>query len=133
MSFTAFRLKPYRRSDGMLYIGAGRNLDKKGISIDELSYLLTNDIQACLVDLLSLMKDFSRYPELVQLVLLDLRFALGASGLRGFKNMLAAVESHDWVNMKQEIINSRWYRTHGPHGRTLTNMIDQVIAYDATM
>src|SRR5574341_784631 len=39
------RLKPYRDTVGKLTIGAGRNLDDKGISAVEATILLANDIE----------------------------------------------------------------------------------------
>jgi lysozyme len=41
------KLEPYLCPAGKLTIGIGRNLEDRGISIDEAQYLLMNDISRC--------------------------------------------------------------------------------------
>lgn len=121
------RLKLYRCSAGKLTIGIGRNIEKKGINTDEAFHMLTNDIQECLVDIITIFSDFSEFPEKIQLVLMDMRFNLGASGFRGFRKMIAAAKSQDWEGMKREMIHSNWYGQVGRRSRNLVKMVDEVI------
>ena len=47
MKHEGVRNKPYEDTVGVLTIGVGRNLDDVGLSIDEIHYLLKNDIKRC--------------------------------------------------------------------------------------
>ena len=86
---------PYVDTVGKLTIGVGRNITDVGISETEAMYLLVNDIDACIRDLAT----FTWFPELDpirQRVLVDMRFNLGPSRFRGFKNTLVAVARGDF-------------------------------------
>lgn len=52
--------------------------------------LLDAEIDICLADLKNLFKNFDAMPEDAKTVLVDLRFQLGASGLRKFSNTVKA-------------------------------------------
>ena len=81
-------LKPYRCTAEKLSIGAGRNLDDKGITEEEALYLLHNDIAECRLDLVSIFPFFPGFSVGRQWALIDLRFNLGPSRFRGFKKMI---------------------------------------------
>lgn len=100
---------PYHCTAGKLTIGYGRNIEEKGISIDEAEMLLNHDVQECILDLVQFFQDFYDYPERVQRVLVNMRFQLGAKGFRAFKNMIAAVREQDWIGMVVQMKDSRWY------------------------
>lgn len=127
LAHEGIRLKPYFCSAGMLTIGIGRNLEKKGIHRDEAFYMLTNDIQECLVDILTIFADFYEYPENIQLVLMDMRFNLGPGGFRRFRNMIKAVKQKDWEGMKREMIDSKWYGQVGRRSSNLARMVESCI------
>ncbi len=121
------RLKPYRCSAGKLTIGVGRNLDDKGITEREALILLANDIQECIDDLNRIFDKFRSYPENVILVLIDMRFNLGASGFRTFKNMISNVKAGYWQGMIKSMKKSKWYGQVGNRSKNLIKMIEEVI------
>src|ERR1039458_3658844 len=99
------RLKPYKDTVGKTTIGYGRNLDDSGISEEEASYLLSNDVERT-ADMLSqalpaidklLMNDNVRW-----CVLVAMAFNMGINGLLQFHNMLAAVQAGDWDLRSEE-------------------------------
>ena len=124
------RLTPYRCEAGKLTIGIGRNLEDKGISESEAHYLLENDIFEVLLDLAGLFPEFFYFPEEIQIVLTDMRFALGGDGFREFEDMIGAVKDRDWPSMRAELIDSLWYREVGRRGPNLVEMVDEVIGDD---
>jgi lysozyme len=123
------RLKPYRCPAGKLTIGIGRNLEDKGITVDEAHFLLDNDIFECQTDLImgGPVPDFFDLPEPIQRVLVDMRFNLGPAGFRSFENMIEAVKRRDWPEMKRQMIESRWYGQVKSRGPNLVEMVEEVI------
>ncbi|MEA1998778.1 MAG: glycoside hydrolase family protein [Euryarchaeota archaeon] len=118
------RLRPYRCPAGRLTIGVGRNLDDKGISHEEALYLLKNDISESVIDLQDIFDGgLYRLPEIVQRVLIDMRFNLGASGFRRFKKMIAAVNIGNFDLAALEMENSNWYNQVGNRSKTLVKMM----------
>lgn len=120
------RTKPYKCTAGKLTIGVGRNLDDKGITPAEADYMLINDITECLNDLKKIFPDFDTLPENVQLVMIDMRFNLGDTGFRSFKNMIAAINKRDYKAVVKSMQGSKWYGQVGNRSKNLVKMIEQV-------
>jgi lysozyme len=118
------KLKPYKDTKGLVTIGVGRCLDRKGITRQEAYYLLENDIAECLADLNNnLFPDFFLMPEKIQLVLADMRFNLGSDGFKQFKKMIAAIKRHDWSAMATEMQASSWAKQVKDRAKQLTDMV----------
>ncbi|MCK5604615.1 lysozyme, partial [Candidatus Pacearchaeota archaeon] len=114
MEHEGLKLKPYHCSADKLTIGVGRNLEDKGITEKEALYLLKNDISDCIADLQKVFGgEFWILPEIVQRVLVDMRFNLGATGFRGFKKMIAAVKEDDFGKAALEMRDSKWFKQVG--------------------
>jgi len=98
---------PYVDTVGKLTIGCGRNLTDKGLSDDEIDFLLMNDIQECVHDL----QTFPWYAGLDDVrknVLIDMRFNLGPARFRAFKQTLAYVAAGDYVAAGEQMLKSLW-------------------------
>lgn len=100
-------LKPYRCTSGKLTIGYGRNLEAKGISKGEAEVMLFSDIaeveeKLVRAGLLSGLNDARKA------VLINMAFQLGFNGLSKFRNMLAAVQSEQYVLAASEMLDSLW-------------------------
>jgi len=121
------QLKPYKCPAGYLTIGAGRNLEGKGITFQEAMDLLQNDIDDCCDDLVDIFSQFAILPENIQHVLVDMRLNLGPNGFREFKKMIQAVKDRDWQGMKENMIMSLWYRQVGDRSKNLVKMVCEVI------
>lgn len=100
----------YNDSLGFSTIGYGRCIDRrkgKGISDQEATYLLRNDISEC-AHLMALYPWYSIQDNVRKCVLIELCFNLGLQGLLGFKNTLAAMLEKDYVKAAEELLDSRW-------------------------
>ena len=116
-------LKPYKDLVGLITIGYGRCLDRKGITKEEAYYLLKNDIKECQAQLESNLPWFNQLDDWRQFALIDMCFNLGISGLFKFHNMLTALEMKDWSRAHNEALNSAWARQVGSRAVEIANIL----------
>ena len=116
------RYKPYKCTADKLTIGVGRNLEDKGLTEDEIYYLLQNDINDCLSDLNNL-RWFTRLSNIRQRVLIDMRFNLGLRGLLSFKRMIAQLKEGNYEKASFEMLDSRWAKQVGKRAERLATMM----------
>lgn len=103
------RLKPYKCTAGKTTIGYGRNLDDKGISLNEAGTMLNNDVAEC-VALVSKSLPWSSALDMVRRdVLVAMCFQLGLNGLLSFNNFLKAMRDGNWLAAAAELRNSRFH------------------------
>jgi len=62
----------------------------------------------------------------IQEVLVNMCFNLGGTRLGKFKNMLNAVEDHDWERMAVEMEDSRWFKQVGRRSIELQEIVRSV-------
>ena len=122
-------LKLYKCPAGKWTIGVGRNLEDRGITEEEALYLLRNDIEISINELMLAFPWFSRLDEGRQMALVDLHFNLGLNTLKSFKKTLrlmeAAIEGKvSWSEVSSELLNSKWADQVGHRSQTIANMIE---------
>lgn len=115
--------RPYHCSAGKVTIGWGRNLEDKGISLNEAEYLLANDISEVRAQLTANLSWFQVLHEVRQAALVDLCFNLGWPGLSGFRKFLGAMGRGDYAKAGAELVDSRWYIQVGRRGPRIVKMI----------
>ena len=69
---------------------------------------------------------FDNLPAEIQEVLVNMCFNLGGTRLGKFKNMLNAVEDHDWERMAVEMEDSRWFKQVGRRSIELQEIVRSV-------
>ena len=108
------RLFPYLDTVGKLAIGVGRNLDDVGISEDEISLLLENDIRRAMKDCILNLPFFIELDPVRKAVLVELAFNMGIGnatrGLLSFKNTLRAVSEGRYGDAADGMLKSKWAR-----------------------
>jgi lysozyme len=112
----------YMDTVGKVTVGVGRNLSDKGLSDDEILYLLNNDIDECVADLATF-PWFAKLDAIRQRVMLDFRFNVGPKGLRGFPGLLRALEKGDYIDAAKHLRDSLWYRQVKTRGVRLVQMM----------
>lgn len=100
------RLTVYTDSVGVPTIGVGRNLRDAGISSDEAMVLLNHDLDAVIQDLSSF-DWFVGLNPIRQQAVVDLRFNLGATGFREFRNFIHDMAIGNFPGAAQELLSSR--------------------------
>jgi lysozyme len=101
------RLSAYFDTVGKCTIGVGRNLDDKGLSKAEALYLLENDIQECIADLVTF-PWFERLDAVRQRVVIDMRFNLGPKKFRRFRDTLRAISEERYGDAADAMLASKW-------------------------
>lgn len=117
------RLKPYRDTVGKLTIGVGRNLEDRGITLEESAMLLANDIAAEERELLRALPWVAKLDEVRQRVLLDMAFNMGLAGLLGFKRTLATIQAGDYQAAATMMLDSKWAKQVGQRAERLSRMM----------
>lgn len=107
-----FRAKVYQCPAGKNTIGYGRNLDDRGITLEEAEMLLDNDIIECVKDL-STFPWWNNLTDVRQAALIDMRFNLGPSRFRSFKQMLRALDMGDYTEAAHQVLNSNYAKQVG--------------------
>ncbi len=121
------RLMPYKCTAGKLTIGVGHNLEANGITEGIAMLMLDNDLSEVLHFLTTEFKNFYRFPEQIQHVLVDMRFQLGGAGFMKFKKMILAIDNTDWDEMIIQMKDSAWYYQVPNRANNLIEMVKEVI------
>ena len=117
-----YEKKPYKDSVGKWTIGVGRNLDDRGLSDDEIDYLLSNDIKLALKEAEKL-PYFGRLDPVRQLVVCDLVFNMGLPTFKKFVKTNLALDRGDYAEAARELTDSKWYVQTGRRARKLVEMM----------
>ncbi len=99
-------------------------LEVRGITQHEADYLLSNDIDCFTSGLSKSLYFFDKLPETAKMVLIDMAFNLGVSGLLKFKNTLSMIEKGQYVAASKEMLNSNWKNQVGNRAYDLSKMIE---------
>jgi lysozyme len=116
------RLKPYKDSVGKLTIGVGRNLDDVGISREEATQLLANDIERAAAWVRTNLPWTLALDEVRQAALKNMAFNLG-SRLGEFRKFLAHLEAREYEQAAKEMTDSVWATQTGPRAQRLAEQI----------
>ena len=124
------RYSAYQDHLGFWTIGVGRLIDqRKGgrLSQAEVSHLLRNDIQVCLLDIQAEPWYRALDTDARQRAILNMRFQLGAAGLRTFRTSLGLITQRKWAEAGVNLRKSLWYRQTPIRAERVIRMIEQGI------
>ena len=93
------------------------------VSKDRVIDAFEQDVQTVLSDCAILYPDFDELPEEAQQVIANMMFNLGRPRLSAFKGMKAGVDSRDWNEAADQMVDSRWYRQVGARAERLVERI----------
>lgn len=113
------RLFVYEDTKGIPTIGYGRNLAEVGVSSDEASYLLDNDIERTKAAVSKALPWSDSLDDARRGVLVNMSFNMGIGGLEGFHGMLAKLEVGDFEGAAMEMEDSKWAGEVGARAQRL--------------
>lgn len=98
-------------------------LEVRGITEQEAYYLLINDIDNIIHELLDRFEWVEALPDEVKIVLISMAFNMGMSGLLGFKKTLKMIEMGDYKSASVEMLDSKWAKQVGSRAVELSEML----------
>ena len=125
------RYLAYRDTAGLLTIGIGFNLERRGgkqhiealnlnyddvcsgtcsLEDDHVQQLFEYDMNQAIADAAEAVETFPSLPDEAQAVVVDMIFNLGSAGFRKFKKLIAALEVADFCTAANEMQDSQWSR-----------------------
>lgn len=108
---------------GIPTIGVGRNLYGKGLSEDEIRYLLDNDINDA-AGFAHKYEWFKRLHPVRQNAVCELMFNLGPERFAKFKKFIGYTQAERWAHAAGELKDSDWFRQVQPErSETLIKMV----------
>jgi lysozyme len=119
----SYRQFPYTDTTGHLTIGIGRNLIDRGISINEATYMLDEDITYFMGKLNHFLPFFVNLSENRQIALVDMCFNIGVQGFLNFTQMILALESADYERAAHEMLDSKWATQVGERASRLAQIM----------
>jgi len=110
-----FRARAYSCSAGHLTVGYGRNIDESGLGVteEEASYLLKNDVVRTIKELQLKFIWFDELGKNQREALVELCFQLGLTRLSKFVKMLEALKQKNYDAAAAELLDSK-YATQVP-------------------
>jgi lysozyme len=116
--------KPYKCTAGYLTIGVGRNIEERGLSDDEIDYILNNDVNIATDELVDTFDWYADLDDVRQRVVVDMVFNLGMPRFKQFQNMISAIEAGDWSEAAAQMMDSRWAKQVGARAERLRDMME---------
>ena len=80
------------------------------VSEERVAECFDMDVQSVINDCNKLYENFEELPEEVQQIIANMMFNMGRTRLSKFKGMKRGVDSKDWNQAADEMVDSRWYR-----------------------
>jgi lysozyme len=103
-------------------IGIGRELSMRGLTEEEIAYLLDNDLADVLKDAAKF-RWFDKLDSVRQNVVLEMLFNLGLTRFLGFKKFIGYMSEQRFTHAAEEMRDSRWYRQVGKRAERLRQMV----------
>ncbi len=113
-----YRQHMYKDTEGIWTIGIGFNLEE-GFTKEESMLILKHRMGKYITELCDRVPVYIDVCQVRKIVLLDMAYNLGVSGLLKFRKMLAALESGDYQLAAKEMLDSRY--ASQVKGRALRN------------
>lgn len=114
---------PYTDSVGKLTIGIGRNLADRGLTDEEIHFLLDNDVKEVIQQLSTNLPWFNNLDDVRQEVLINMCFNMGWGKLSQFKNTLNLIKEGKYNEASTAMLNSLWARQVGNRAIRLAKMM----------
>ncbi len=119
---TGMSIRPGDYVSGAVTIGVGRNLVRHGLSPDEITLLLRNDLALCRRWLHDRYTWFDLLGEVRQAVIIDMAF-MGFATLATFTTFLSLIADEAYEDAAADLETTKWYRQVGQRGKDAAAML----------
>lgn len=121
---------PYVDTVGKLTIGVGRNLEDRGLSDEEIDFLLQSDLRLAAFELDEAYPEWFRLTANRRAVLVDMMFNLGRPRFLTFKRFLSALKACKYHEAANEMLDSKWAKQVGRRAQVLSYMMAHDVAFE---
>ena len=120
-----FRARAYKCTTGHLTVGYGRNIDESGLGVteEEASYLLKNDVVRTIKELQLKFIWFDELGKNQREALVELCFQLGLTRLSKFVKMLEALKQKNYDDAATELLDSKYATQVSGRANRLANKL----------
>lgn len=139
--------KVYADTKGLLTIGIGFNLHKKGakerisalgldwnsvikgnteLTDEHIEYLFDADFITACADAWVVIPNLHEQPKEIKIVVIDMAYNLGVTRFMEFKNFRQALLDNDYQKAADEMVDSRWYNQVGNRSKELVEIMRNV-------
>ncbi len=124
--FEGIRFEPYRDTLGNLTVGIGHKLVKGDVikerySSGEIAQYFKQDLETATNGARKIYPNFDRLPANIQLVLIDMVFNMGITGVSKFTKMNKAINQLDYLTAAKELKDSKYFHQTGNRAITHFN------------
>jgi len=118
-----FRSRVYDDTRGIPTIGIGFAI--KDLELDEevCNLILEKKITKLLPRIFNRFPFLKDQPNTVKIVVINMCYQMGVSGVSKFKNYLKALENNDYITAAVEMLDSRWSRQTSGRAKELSEKI----------
>lgn len=116
---TGIAIMPGSIVKGNPTIGVGRALNVKGVSGDEIAYMLANDIEEVIKYCQDYFPWFNNLSENRQVIICDMVFQVGEIGFSDFHNFIASIKVGDFKTAYNDGLESLWAKETPMRARKL--------------
>lgn len=117
------RLRAYKDTADRITIGYGRCLETEGISLLEARFLLANDIERVLKECVDELPWYKSLNLPRQDVIASMAYNMGTRGVKGFKDMIEAIQNGRYEQAAEAMLASRWALQVGLRANELAQMM----------
>ena len=93
------------------------------VTPERVNEVFQTDVQTYIKETQKVFPDLINKPDLIQIVLVNMCFNLGAPRLRKFKKFIAAIEAQEWLEAALEMMDSQWAKQVGPRAERLKQVV----------
>lgn len=112
----------YKDSLGKWTIGVGRCIEDRGLSNDEIDYLLRNDINM-VISQCEKLSFWNNLTDNRKIVIADMIFNMGIIKFKTFVHMISAIISGDYKSAADHMLDSLWEKQVGDRAIHLAEMM----------
>ncbi len=95
------------------------------VSEDRVNEVFNSDVQLYINETKKVFSDLESKPDLIQLVLVNMCFNMGAPRLTKFKKFIAAINDEQWAEASVEMMDSLWAKQVGSRAERLKDIVLQ--------
>lgn len=122
-----FRSEPYRCTAGYLTVAFGKRVDYLNVDKETGEKWCLEDLKKLDSRLRIVFQWYKDSPKMIKAVVLDLVYQLGIKGFSRFKKSIYLLETEQYEEAAEELLDSKWARSDSPNrAKELSDIVAKV-------